>query len=98
MSARKRGAAREVFRLQSSAVPRISREGDRWEGADTQEGPSLYRGEEMRCPEQGPSGHAGGAEGREAVDGEDEGNEKGRSFRNGPSCLCHEALGEDFRL
>ena len=30
--------------------------------------------------------------------GEKEGNEKGRTFRNGPSCLCHEALGEDFRL
>ena len=47
--------------------------------------------EEMRCVEQG-------AAGREARDGEKEGNEKGRTFRNGPSCLCHEALGEDFRL
>ena len=44
MSARKRGAAREVFRLQSSAVPRIPREGEGWAGADTQEGPSQSLG------------------------------------------------------
>ena len=61
---RERGAPREVFRLQSSAVPKIAREGDEWAGVDAREGSSLYRGaggDEMSGA--GACGHAGGTEG-----------------------------------
>ena len=64
MSAGSGGAPREVFRLQSSAVPKIAREGDEWAGVDAREGSSLYRGaggDEMSGA--GACGHAGGTEG-----------------------------------